>query len=113
MARLRDGDITAAWEDIVSRLDDLGETVAATDTPRVVADSIDPAMRPLAVVYGRAIYGPEGSVTEAHVATATHALEDTTMRLRTRYSTMRRTAAWFRVRSLLPQALRRRKKSRD
>jgi transglutaminase-like putative cysteine protease len=109
IARLRDGDITAAWEDIVARLDDLGETIDATATPHEVAESIDPAMRPLATVYGRAIYGPEGSVNDAHIATATRALEDTTMRLATRYSQARRTMAWYRMRSLLPDRLRRRR----
>lgn len=109
-ARLRNGDITAAWEDIVARLDDLGETIDATATPHEVAESIDPAMRPLATVYGQAIYGPEGSVKEAHVTAATRALEDTTMRLSTRYSQARRTMAWYRLRSLLPERWHRRRK---
>jgi hypothetical protein len=110
LARLRKGDITAAWEDIIGRLDDLGEPVPATDTPHNVAEAIDPAMRPLATVYGRAIYGPEGSVTDDQIAAATRSHEDTTMRLRTRYSTARRTAAWFRLRSILPHGVRRRRK---
>jgi transglutaminase-like putative cysteine protease len=112
LARLRDGDIRAAWEDIVARLDDLGETIDATATPHEVAESIDPAMRPLATVYGRAIYGPKGSVDEAHVATATRSLEDTTMRLSTRYSQARRTMALYRIRSLIPDRLRRRRTRR-
>ena len=93
----------------MARLDDLGEPIDATATPREVTESIDPAMGPLATVYGRAIYGPEGSVDDAHVATATQALEDTTMRLSTRYSQARRTMAWYRVRSILPERWRRRR----
>jgi len=108
MARLRDGDITAAWEDIVARLDDLGAPVAETATPADVAESVNHAMEPLAAVYGRAIYGPEGSVTDEHVAVASGSLEDTRAHLHERYTTVQRSLAAFRVRSLIPASIRRR-----
>ena len=108
-ARLREGDITAAWEDIVARLEDYGERPAATQTPTELAAKVDPAMQPLATVYGRAMYGPPGSIDEGHVATATSSLNTTSQRLAGRYSTAQRLVAWYRPTSLIPQRWRRRK----
>ena len=112
MARLRSGDISAAWEDIVARLDDLREPVSASSTPVEVAESIDPAMAPLAAVYGRAIYGPQGIIGEGDVATAVDSLDATRARLSERHSRSRRVAAWFRVTSLIPRRMRRRLRKR-
>lgn len=56
--RLREGDITAAWEDIVRRLDDLGRTVDPTRTPSELAASVSESMAPLAAAFGRSFYGP-------------------------------------------------------
>jgi hypothetical protein len=106
MKRLEQGDITAAWEDIVTRLSDLGETVDGTLTPHELAAEFDPAMAPLATVYGRAVYGPEGPLDADTVETATRSLEQTTARLGTRYSTGRRVAAWYRPGTLLPKWVR-------
>ena len=44
MKRLADGDITAAWEDIVVRLTDFGEKPSPAATPRQLAMSIDTVM---------------------------------------------------------------------
>jgi transglutaminase-like putative cysteine protease len=106
MKRLEQGDISAAWEDIVTRLSDLGETVDGTLTPYELAAEFDPAMQPLATVYGRALYGPEDTLNTDHVETATRSLEQTTARLGTRYSTGRRVVAWYRPGTLLPNWLR-------
>lgn len=107
MARLRHGDVTAAWEEIVARLTDLGEEPSAALTPEELAARVDPAMQPLATVYGRAVYGPPQPTPGEHVATATTALEQTTGRLAGRYSAMQRVVAWYRPASLMPSWMRR------
>ena len=57
MRRLREGDITAAWDEIVDRLADLGRPVSASATPMEVAKETTPAMVPLASDYSAAVYG--------------------------------------------------------
>jgi len=106
MKRLEQGDITAAWEDIVTRLSDLGETVDGTLTPQELAAEFDPAMAPLATVYGRALYGPAETLTADHLETATRSLEQMTARLETRYSKRRRVAALYRPGTLIPDWMR-------
>lgn len=103
MARLRNGDITAAWEDIVARLEDFGERPAPTMTPDELAASVDPAMQPLAAVYGRAVYGPPAAADDALVTAATRSLEQTATRLSGRYSKRQRIVAWYRLTSVVPE----------
>lgn len=55
--QVREGDITAAWDEIVDRLADLGEPVSPSLTPMEVARATDPALLPLATGYSAAIYG--------------------------------------------------------
>ncbi len=62
MRRLRQGDITAAWEEIVAQLTDFGRSPQPSLTPDELATMTDPAMAPLAMVYGRAVYGPPAPV---------------------------------------------------
>ncbi len=107
MARLRNGDITAAWEDIVARLEDYGDAPAPTLTPSELAHDVDPAMEPLATAYARAVYGPSGSIDESHVSSATTSLQQTAVRLAGRYSLPQRIVAWYRPASLIPQRWRR------
>ena len=54
---IRSGDITAAWDEIIDRLTDLGETVPPSKTPMEFATETDPALLSLAVKYSAAIYG--------------------------------------------------------
>ena len=107
MKRLEGGDISAAWEDIVDRLTDLGETPSPAATPRQVAMSVDAAMLPLATVYGRSIYGPSESVDGQHVATAIDSLDQTRARLTTRHSISQRLVAVYRPASIVPDRARR------
>jgi transglutaminase-like putative cysteine protease len=107
LERLRNGDITAAWEDIVDRLTDLGDTPPPTSTPDEVAAAVDPAMSPRALVDGRAVYGPADGLGAGHVETATRSLERTTEILRTRYSPGRRLVAMYRPATVLPDWARR------
>jgi transglutaminase-like putative cysteine protease len=55
--KVREGDITAAWDEIVDRLTDLGVEVSPTQTPLEVARSTDHALIPLAQSYSASIYG--------------------------------------------------------
>ncbi len=103
MKRLENGDITAAWEDIVARLTDLGEKPSPAATPRQLAASVDSAMVPLAIVYGRSVYGPDGAVEESHVATAVNSLEETRERLSTTHSFGRRLVAAYRPATIIPE----------
>lgn len=57
LIRLRRGDITAAWEEIVDRLTDLGEPVPAAKTPMELARDTDTALLALAIGYSAAVYG--------------------------------------------------------
>jgi len=57
LARVRDGDITAAWDEIVDRLTDLGEQVPSSSTPMELARSTDTVLLPLASSYSSTIYG--------------------------------------------------------
>ena len=67
--RLRRGDITAAWEDIVLRLDDLGVRFSAASTPAEVAEGVSVNMVPLADVYGKSVYGRgNGSVSTEDIS---------------------------------------------
>ena len=86
----------------MARLTDYGEDPRASLTPDELAASVDPAMQPLATVYGRAVYGPPGSLGDTHVATATRSLEQTAQRLAGRYSRWERLVAWYRPASLIP-----------
>jgi transglutaminase-like putative cysteine protease len=55
--RLRNGDITAAWDEIVDRLTDLGTPVPSYQTPIEFARATDRSLVPLATSYSAAIYG--------------------------------------------------------
>lgn len=107
LKRLENGDISAAWEDIVARLTDLGESPAVSATPRQVALSVDNAMVPLAAVYGRSIYGPDDAIGPQHVATASRSLDQTRSRLTTRHSMTQRIIALYRPTSIVPNGVKR------
>jgi hypothetical protein len=107
MRRLEQGDISAAWEDVVARLTDLGDAPSPASTPRQIADSVDQAMVPLAVVYGRVIYGPQQPVASEQVATATNSLDATMAKLATRHSMPQRIVAAYRPQSIFPSRARR------
>ncbi len=65
---LRDGDITAAWEELVDRLDDLGQGVPADLTPMEYANRTDGALVALASGYSATVYGgQENRGEESHM----------------------------------------------
>jgi len=100
MRRLADGDVSAAWEEIVVRLTDLSEEPDPSATPDEVATRVDDAMVPLAAVYTRSVYGSSGTLPEEQVEIARRSMVLTTERLATRYSPMERTRSHYRLGSL-------------
>jgi hypothetical protein len=102
---LATGDVAAAWWEIVDRLSDLGEEPSPATTPAELAAGTDPAMAPLAQVYGETIYGPPlgRSFDLGHVVAATRSLGETEGRLAGRYSRTHRLMSWYRLRSLAPR----------
>lgn len=106
--RLRTGDIQAAWDEIVARLDDLGTPPSPADTPVEVASKVDAVMTPLAVVYSRSLYGSGAIVPDELVTVARTSMVQTVQRLATRHSRFERLLASYRIGSLLPRWWRRR-----
>jgi len=104
LARLANGDITAAWEDITDRLADLGEPFSAAATPLEAAVSVDDAFVPLAHSYGESLYGEYESTT-AVITRATDAHTRAVLHVATRYSTMQRAIAAFRPTRLIEKWL--------
>jgi len=95
LRRLREGDVTAAWEEIVDRLEDLGSPVPAYQTPLEFADATDRVLVPLARSYSAAIYGGiNGSASKDD-------LETVEAWLKHRYEGGRRTRAAFNLKSLI------------
>jgi Asp-tRNA(Asn)/Glu-tRNA(Gln) amidotransferase A subunit family amidase len=54
---IRNGDVTAAWDEIVDQLTDLGHDVPEHQTPIEFARSTDRSLVPLATAYGASVYG--------------------------------------------------------
>lgn len=57
LAMVRNGDITAAWDEIIDRLTDLGVEVSPAQTPVELAHTTDRVLLPLAHSYASTIYG--------------------------------------------------------
>ncbi len=94
LARLRTGDITAAWDEIVDRLTDLGHPVPGYETPLEFASRTDDSLISLATNYSAAVYGNRnGMATEADL----DIVEDW---LRRRYESRQRVRAGLNPRSL-------------
>ncbi len=95
MARIREGDITAAWDEIVDRLSDLGQPVPHNETPLEFAGKTDSSLVSLATRYSAAVYGGRnGTANESDLEVA----EDWIKR---RYEGSQRARAIFNPRSLL------------
>ena len=108
MKRLESGDITAAWEEIVARLTDYGQSPQPSLTPDELADITDPAMAPLAMVYGQAVYGPPQPVSPERRRVAEQSLTNTTDQLAARHSRWQRLRAMYSPASLIDSVTRRR-----
>ncbi|MEE9227970.1 MAG: DUF3488 and transglutaminase-like domain-containing protein [Acidimicrobiia bacterium] len=102
LRRLDDGDVEAAWAEMVDHLLDSGFRVDPASTPSEVAAVTDVAMGPLASVYSESTYGPESEMPAEAVETAAASLHATVTRMRSRMSRWERTRRIYRMKSLLP-----------
>jgi len=94
LGRIREGDITAAWDEIVDRLSDLGEPISAAQTPLELARGTDDALVPLATSYASTIYGGRsGQARDSDLYGAEWWIDRT-------YDTTARVKAAFSLRSL-------------
>jgi transglutaminase-like putative cysteine protease len=93
--RLHEGDITAAWDEIVDRLADLRTPVPAHQTPLEFARATGKDLVPLASSYSATVYGNRSG--QGHVSDLTHA----ETWIDRNYETWDRTLAAFNPRSLI------------
>jgi len=107
LRRLEDGDVGAAWAEIVDRLIDSGINMNSADTPLEVAVSTDAAMEPLAEAYSESVYGANEIVSPDSRDSAVASLTATEQRLRSRESRWQRARRTYRVKSLLPDWVKR------
>lgn len=92
--RAADGDIAAAWQEIVDRLDDLGRGPQRHATPIEFAQATETTLVPLARAYSASVYGdrqPADAVS--HMRTAERWIDDT-------FEPSRRARATFSLRSI-------------
>lgn len=59
MRRLSEGEVSAAWDEIVDRLQDLGTSISPAWTPLELADRMDPRLGEVAARYSAEIYGEQ------------------------------------------------------
>jgi transglutaminase-like putative cysteine protease len=102
LRRFRDGDVSAAWQEIIDRLSDLGDPPPPTATPAEIADGTSPALAPLAAVYAEVAYGPDPMPSPEHVSVAARSLSATETQFVGRYSFRRRLAARYSLVSIVP-----------
>lgn len=100
LARLRRGDVAAAWDDITDRLADLGNPVSPSATAMETAGAYDDAFAPLAVTFDESLYGERESTT-AVIDRAEEAHAEALHYVAGRYSTTERTIAAFRPTRML------------
>jgi transglutaminase-like putative cysteine protease len=95
LRRLAEGDITAAWDEIVDRLADLRSPVPAHQTPLEFARATDRSLIPLASSYSAAVYGSRNGLGDVSDLIQVESW------IKLRYENGERTLAAFNLRSLL------------
>jgi transglutaminase-like putative cysteine protease len=95
LRRIKEGDITAVWDEIVDRLADLGQPIPEHQTPLEFANARDRVLVPIARSYTAAVYG--GRNGRATVADLRHFEKW----LKLRYEGPERARAVFSLRSLI------------
>ncbi len=100
LRRLKHGDITAAWDEIVDRLTDLGRAPTPDQTHAEVASSVHRSLVPLSRNVAEAVFGPEGSLPTAKLGQAIESFEQTEDYLRDLYRPFDRARSWLRLHSL-------------
>jgi transglutaminase-like putative cysteine protease len=95
LRRIKEGDITAVWDEIVDRLADLGQPIPEHQTPLEFASARDRVLVPIARSYTAAVYGGRnGRATESD-------LRHFEQWLKLRYEGPERARAAFSLRSLV------------
>lgn len=92
--RVREGSVAAAWDEIVDRLTDLGETVQASLTPLELARDNGEALVPIATRYSEELYGARSGLARESD------LREAEEWLASQYGTFRRTRARMSPKSL-------------
>jgi hypothetical protein len=93
--RIKEGDITALWDEMVDRLADLGQPIAEHQTPLEFANARDRVLVPIAKSYSAAVYGGRnGRATESD-------LDHFESWLKLRFEGQERARAVFSLRSLI------------
>jgi len=100
IARLKRGDVSAVWEELVDHLDDLGRGPSPAATPLEVADSVHQSMVPLAVGVTQERFGRSDRLDGEVVANATRSFIETESYLRTVHPVGNRLRARMGLRSL-------------
>lgn len=99
LKRLKEGDITGLWDEIVDRLTDFGRQPTPDQTPTEVASSVHRSMTPLARNVTETIYGPDRTLAAIKVEQAADSFEQTESYLREIYRPFDRVMAGLRLRS--------------
>jgi transglutaminase-like putative cysteine protease len=100
LKRLREGDITGAWDEIVDRLTDLGHPPTPDQTHREVGISVHRSLAPLARNMSETLYGPARPLQATQVEQAIQSFGETENYLRDLYGPFDRLKARLRLRSL-------------
>ena len=104
--RFEDGDVSAAWQEIVDRLADLDADLHPSRTPAEVAAGVGPVLGPLADVYAESAYGAGAPMSSRRLATANRSMAETEQALVRAHSIFERVVARYRVRSLVKRVRR-------
>jgi transglutaminase-like putative cysteine protease len=97
--RMRTGDISAAWAEIVDELADLGRPVSVSATPREAAEGVTEVMAPLAAAYEAQIYG-RIELSEARIREARASFGLTRRHLQDVTTPQSKLLRWMRIGSL-------------
>ena len=107
LRRLKSGDISAAWDEVVDRLTDLRYDVSEWKTPAEIAATTEPSLTALAAVYGETVYGPPRPIGRRQLEIGTASFESAESVLRHRHSRWQLVRSW-----LTPSSLRKARQNR-
>lgn len=100
LAKLKRGNISAGWDELIDRLNDLKKPPSPAFTPMEIADDLHRSMIPLAAGVTRARFGPTGDLDGRVVADATRSFIETESYLKTIHPIGERIRAGLGLRSL-------------
>lgn len=98
--RLSEGDVAAAWSEIIDRLSDLDFDVSDAYTPLELASTFDRSLLPLATAVTEAAYRPHATRGHVDVEALEQVFKEVEQIIRVRWPSQSRLRARFRLRSL-------------